>query len=287
MAKKRSYTLLKLLRGTETRPVEFLLVYLDPSATTADFAYVNQFKKMQFQGVEYAKLAWKRGYVQSATDDSATTMRIHLDDVDAELLARARKVKFSGARVVLKRAFVGNLDTSGVVITVFEGKSKDPTFAQGTMTLDVVGWVDAFDGELPQRKFQRACNYTLGGAGCGVDLDSYVVTGTAGAGSTVNYIEDASLSQASDYFDIGYVEITDTDSEMKGVQRGIYKYDTVNKRLYFRYPMQSSPAGLAYKAVPGCKKTAVDCADRYDNELNFGGFKEVPTKPEVPIGKKQ
>jgi uncharacterized phage protein (TIGR02218 family) len=42
----------------------------------------------------------------------------------------------------------------------------------------------------------------------------------------------------------------------------------------FHYPVA---VGDAYTLIPGCRKRLADCRDKWNNEVNFGGFSNIPT----------
>jgi hypothetical protein len=289
MVRPRTYRTLKILRSSEIRPVEFLAIYLDPNSTgTPDFAFVNQMRDMYWNGIAWTALAWTRGPLEASNDQRQTNVSLGIDDMGKELQAQAQYLNLAGARVEIYRAFVGDLADPDDAYTIFIGKGKDPSFVVGTMSWECIGWLDMIDGVYPRRQLQRGCNYTLGGPGCGVTLSSFLVTGTAETGSSDELLVGASfLTQTdSEYWAIGYVEITTTTSPMVGVQRPIWKFDPTLDTIRVKYPFPGDITGLAVKVVPGCKKTKDDCFLRYNNSANYGGFAEVPKKPEVPIGKK-
>jgi len=289
MPKKRTRTLLTVLRTDEVRPIEFIEIYLDPDDTTPDFAFVNDPRDVRFNGQVYTSLAFVAGAVDVANDGSQSSLQLTADDCDKQFIEQIQKLPLAGSRVEYRRAFVGRLSTPDVAFTIFSGRGKDPQFVVGTMSWEIVAYIDVLNSELPRRSFQRGCNWRLGGTGCGVDITSadYTMTGTAEAASTDRILQDTTvLTQDSEYWDRGYVEITDATSEYVGVQRPIHRFDDTNSRIYFRYPFPVSLSGLEYKIVIGCKKTKQDCYSRFDNLANYGGFAEIPKKPEIPIGEK-
>lgn len=289
MPKPRTRTLLNVLRAAEVRPIEFLEVYLDPNATTPDFTFVNDPRNVRWNGRVYVSLAFQAGMVDVNSDGGQSTLQLTADDCDQQFLDQIALYPLAGARVEYLRAFVGRLADTEVAYTIFSGRGKDPQFVVGTMSWEIVSYLDVLDQSLPRRTFQRGCNHTLGGVGCGVDLtdEDYTMTGTAGATSTDRVLVDTVvLTQGAGYWDRGYVEITDATSPYRGVRRPIHRFDDGNNRLHFRYPFPVSLAGLAYKVVIGCKKTKLDCKGRFDNVANYGGFAEIPRKPEIPIGVK-
>ena len=43
-------------------------------------------------------------------------------------------------------------------------------------------------------------------------------------------------------------------------------------------PIPGLKAGDAFEAYPGCDHTLSTCADKFGNQLNYGGFPYIPVK---------
>ena len=281
-------TLRQLYRDGELAPVELLEIYLDPTDFSADpdYAFVSQPMPFVFENRLYDPLGWRRGPLSMSDDTAADLLNLAITDMDTRFAQLAQKVQLGGARVEVYQVFAGHL-ASGLKRTIFKGKGKEPSFSQGRMTWEIVSYLHLIDTEVPKRQFSRMCQYRLGDGSCGVALSSHTQTGNADAGSdALNVIDTTNLTQADDdHWDAGYVEITEDDHALKGVQRPVWRFYPESDRLRMRWPFPSSTAGLDFKVVRGCKKTKDDCEDRFDNLPKYGGFAEVPMARFVPVGK--
>lgn len=120
------------------------------------------------------------------------------------------------------------------------------------------------------------CPNTFGGTeygGCKVALAPITVTGTiTSVGSTLSFT-DTARTEDPDHFGWGWVTFTSGDNvglraiKIRDFASGVFTlYDP---------PYYPVAAGVAYTAVPGCRKRLVDC-QRHNNVARFGGDLYVP-----------
>ena len=285
-------TVRAVLRAGNLRPVEMIEIYMDHTADHSsnsrapDFAFVAATKPLYWNGVTYTPLSWGRGQKTAAVDRSTDSLSLELDDISQTLGVLVSKMLLSGAKARVVRTFVGSMGVTDAFQVIFLGKGKTPEFNEGRMGWELVSYINVFNTETPRRLLQRACNYQFGDVSCKAVLTSAAntKTGTAGASSSATCLVDAAvLTQAdADYWDVGWVEVTSGPDT--GVRRPILRFDPATDSVYFRYPFPSTLASKTYKIVRGCNKTKVDCDTRHDNLINYGGFAEVPRRPNVPTG---
>lgn len=130
---------------------------------------------------------------------------------------------------------------------------------------------------IPRFTFQGMCNHQLYDAACGVNSAAHKFTGlvTAESGSTLTV---SGLAASGMDFVGGWCKPSATsDFRMILGQSG----DVLTLLL----PFVSTMVGLSLDAFEGCDHILTgDCANRFDNVINFGGCAFVPTKNPFATG---
>lgn len=124
---------------------------------------------------------------------------------------------------------------------------------------------------------QPECRHDLGNAKCGVNLASFTDTVTV-TGVTSAQVFQISSSRADDFFGNG--SITWLTGANAGVTVKVKSYASASDQFTLSAPMLSAiQIGDTATAVAGCRKRRTeDCAAKFSNVLNFGGW---PDKPKV------
>lgn len=120
----------------------------------------------------------------------------------------------------------------------------------------------------------KNCTAQFGDAKCKVDLAPITVAGTVTSVTSRRVIADTSRAEPSDYFGAGLFRVT--SGPMAGEEMEI---DTFAAGVFsLVLPLSQNPeAGMAYEAVPGCRKRFTeDCKTKWMNVLNFRGFPNIP-----------
>lgn len=124
---------------------------------------------------------------------------------------------------------------------------------------------------------QPDCRHDLGDAKCGVNLASFTDTITV-TGVTSAQVFTHSSTRADDFFGNGH--ITWLTGANVGVRVKVKTYASASDTFTLAEPMLSAiQIGDTATAVAGCRKRRTeDCAAKFSNVLNFGGW---PDKPKV------
>ncbi len=128
--------------------------------------------------------------------------------------------------------------------------------------------------------FTASCPKTFGGqeyAGCKKALGPLTVTGTLTGVTSNSVFRDSARSEAADYFGVGTIAFTSGPNA--GLKPLEIKSYAANGTIETYEPFHYTPvAGNAYTMIPGCRKRQTeDCKTKWNNVVNFGGFKNVPT----------
>jgi len=131
-----------------------------------------------------------------------------------------------------------------------------------------------------------SCTAALGDARCQVDLTDYTTTGTVTAttdsrvfdtdlsGSTVRLTPSTTGAPDDNYFAGGLLTWS---TGLNATRRMEVKYSTVGGQITLQLPMAAAVAnGDTFSIVAGCSKSFATCRDRFNNAVNFRGFKDLP-----------
>jgi uncharacterized phage protein (TIGR02218 family) len=148
------------------------------------------------------------------------------------------------------------------------------TLSDERYRIEEMALVDALN-QTVGRTYQPTCYKEFGGqefAGCKIDLGPITVTGTL---THVGPVRDSTRAEVADYFAYGTIALTSgPNAGLPPLEIKSYAADgTIVTFQPFHYAAQ---VGDTYTMIPGCRKRLVDCRDKWDNVINFGGFTFVP-----------
>ena len=168
--------------------------------------------------------------------------------------------------LVIFRGHDGEADSETVMN--FTGREASAMFGE-VCELTVVPEQDVLKRRVPGPKYQCQCNRVLYDAGCGVDKNSFKLTGVVSSVSADLVTATVFGSQASGWLDAGYLE--------KGTQRRMIISHTGNQ-VRLIAPMDGLVVGDTVTAYAGCMRTRSVCLSKFNNLAKFFGFDKIPTK---------
>ena len=120
-----------------------------------------------------------------------------------------------------------------------------------------------------RRKFQKICNHPLYKTGCGVNQESYKVTGTITTISGFTIVSAVFATKANGWFLGGKIVVGDA-------QRLITSHSgstiTISRGIY------GAISGNSFTAYAGCDRLMDTCRTKFNNLVNYGGQPWIPTK---------
>jgi len=144
--------------------------------------------------------------------------------------------------------------------------------------IEEMALIDALNQSVG-KTYLAQCPKVFGGqeyAGCKKALGPLTVTGTLTGVSSASAFTDTARAEAADYFAMGTIRFTSgANAGLKPLEIKSFTAGVIQTFEPFYFP----PAiGDAYSMIPGCRKRRdEDCRDKWNNILNFGGFKDMPT----------
>lgn len=123
------------------------------------------------------------------------------------------------------------------------------------------------------RKYQVQCPLVLYGTRCKVDQGIFESSGNIV--SVVNGLITLpnSISEADGYFTAGIVVFIDINSVPH--KRAIETH--VGQEIQLAFGIDGLTNGSLISIYPGCRHSKTDCADKFSNLINYGGFLHSPS----------
>ncbi len=175
----------------------------------------------------------------------------------------------------------GNV-SAGIIPAIFVGTIGDITGGRGSGEQFIINsYNDLLNIQMPRNLYQSNCINTLFDPACTLIKASFAQALTVASGSTTNSI-NATLSQATGYFDLGSIAFT--SGANNGIVRSVKTHTLGTPSTVAIFPpLYNTPApGDTATIYPGCDKAIETCQGKFSNLVNFRGFPGVPA-PETAV----
>jgi len=130
--------------------------------------------------------------------------------------------------------------------------------------------------------FQEGCRWRLGDARCAKDLTAFTFTPiTVTAVASAYSFTASALTQAADFFGNGEITwVTGLNAATPGHQ--VKTHATGGVITLSEFAVFAIQVGDTFTIKAGCRQRwDVDCRDKFDNLLNYGGEKDKTTRDEL------
>lgn len=269
--------ILREIRKSVNAPIEILDVALDPPYTVWQYRFCNNLEPVSLGTITYSPLGWNRGPYQSEMAEAVDRISMRVDDTARFLALTVQTQPIQGARLRLRKVYIGYQDSESQVIPIFDGYAGAPVFDDQTMSFEIRSIADYYETEIPTRTFGPSCSFALGSARCGVDMTvpPNKIRVVAGSGSTQVRLKASALNYPTDHFKSGYVRA------LNGANIGLIRPVAQSKpgEVTLAVPFPTKMETHSFDVVRGCPHTKIGCNDNFGNLLNYGGFAEVPKTP--------
>lgn len=157
------------------------------------------------------------------------------------------------------------------------GVSYDARTGVAKVTLGSTNTIDTVT--CPNRTFGKLCSLDLFDSMCGVNANSFKLSIPV---TDLNWTSDNVFSHASvggvvgGAFNSGYIVLNTGESQ--------FIVSHVGDTITLLSPLFTLPESTTIDIYYGCNKTEEDCANKFGNLPNFGGFPYVPIKNPVREG---
>lgn len=192
---------------------------------------------------------------------------------------------FDAATILVQTAYMPDVwgDTALGVVTRYGGQISSFTpVGRTTIKGKAQPFTFTLNQPMPRKVLQPQCGWTLGDAGCTVNLASFTFTNTIGAGTNAIYITPGTaFTQADGYFTQGVIKMT--SGQNAGLSAAIQDHSGGILRLVkpFLFPIN---VGDSFVVIAGCDHTAKTCQQKFSNLVfgstpnNFGGTPYIPNR---------
>lgn len=130
------------------------------------------------------------------------------------------------------------------------------------------------------RVFTSSCNANFCDSRCGLNPNTYTVTGTITSVTNAKTFNSADLTQPDGYFKSGLVEFISGDNVGVKMEVKDFTAGTITLQESLIYPMF---AGDTFKVLAGCDKTFTKCKS-FGNSVNYRGFPHLPGRDKIVGG---
>ena len=221
----------------------------------------------------YEPIAIQRGPISQGADERNKNLVINMPSSNSFASQYRNVVPAERATVSIIRLQLEESPTFNTQVLIYKGSVKSVRFPNNGAIAEVTcRSLEASAAQnIPRYTYMSSCNHLLYSPACGVNPASFDHIGT-GSNVSGNSIDVSGLNASGLVAQGGYATPTGTnDFRMVLSQSG----DTINLLL----PFASDPTGLNVQVFAGCDhKLTGNCANLFDNVLEFGGFAFVPNK---------
>jgi len=247
------------------------------TVNTTVYRYTSNQTDFPIGGFTYLCRSIERSDLQKVPNDPASE-EIEVQLPSSDDFVRNYYVIAPGQPVSLKISRVHRNDGANEIQIIFQGTVRNVGYTKGnrSATVYAVPKAAAATRIIPVRVFSTQCNNLVYDDRCKVDVDNPLfmfegtITSVDTKGTALTVPGAAAFNALTDFFQAGMVRRGD-DQRMIISQAG----DVVTVNVAF----PTTPLGAAVKLNAGCKQRFVtDCASKFSNTDNFGGFPYMPTE---------
>ena len=186
---------------------------------------------------------------------------------------------FDAATILIQTAYAveTGIVASGFAVTRFGGQITEFTpVGRTTIKGEAKPFSFTLNRPMPRKILQPSCGWTLGDAGCTVNLAFFTFVNTVGAGTTNIAITAATtITQADGYFSQGQIQMT--SGQNAGLSGSIVTHvgQVLTLSRPFPFPVNG---GDTFQIIAGCDHTQKTCLQKFSNLINYGGAPYIPDR---------
>ena len=264
--------------AAKSRPVLLFTLGLDVGSLR--FCATRENVTFPAAGNVYTAKAVELGNIKQSRGNQISKITVAFDDVAKDMSGYNNAEKFEGKTLAIWKVYRDAFGAANLYNELFFGYMLEPkNIDDRWMMVDIVAGSILQERNLLQY-FQETCNHQFGDAQCDLDgfasLAALTVSDVATGGTTGTLIDTVNLTQASDHWNYGRIEIIKA-----GIRyyRDIIDSDFATETVTFDVELPVTvAAGDAYTIYKGCSNTWNACQQNEawgpsaDNKLNFLGF---------------
>lgn len=247
---------------------------------TQTFTYTSAEDTITIGAVSYTPLAISRGKVVQSSENRKSTMVVTMPGTNAFASKYKNIVPAQKATLSIFRYQRDESPAFDTQILVWKGEVQSVRYPDNGTIAEVAlrSLEAAASREIPRYTCGGMCGHVLYSPDCGVAQASFTVTGAATAATGNVVTVTGANAQADGFWTGGYAKPAGS-SDFR-----VILAHTGND-LTLLLPFAEDPVGTNIQIFAGCDHTITgDCATKFDNVLEFGGFAFVPTRNPFQTG---
>jgi len=259
----------------ECAPIYLLEITVDESLTLRFADYDAEIIFPTSGENTYLPINFKFDSVKSTMEDEIGKLKVVIDNTDLFMGAYVENYNLSLCPVKLFCVYEGLLNSADYERIIKQGFMIPGKIDENGFEFDIIPETYFLEKELPNRKYNKYCPWTLDSDEClngGSPLKDTVM-GKADSG-TYSTMADSARTEAIEYWNDGV--ITFTSGNNNGESRKVKNFSFGGNFVFqssFPYEIETDDD---YTLSRGCNKTDLCCKFRFNNFDNFGGFVSVP-----------
>jgi len=264
------------------------IVLFELELTGVTLRYAATISNISFGGYTWTAKAVQVDNVEQSPENTVSRITVKFDNIARDMLAYANTYTFENKILRIKRIYLSGTTpptSADDYIEVFRGtmeQPKDITMRWFSITA-VTG--KGLRRKIPTKKYERQCNHAFGDTDCNTNGFSGLTTlhadATAQSGATNFLVDAVTLSQTTDYWKYGRVQILYSSVTYT---RYVDSFDGASSAVHFDVALSFAVDNTcSYLIEKGCGNTWDDCkatnawGPSSDNKKNFGGFLHIGT----------
>ena len=265
------------------RPVELYDLYLGSqnSCDTQTFYFCTDNKRIYFWNMDgvlqyYQPIKVNRSAIPASNQLEIEAVSGEFDNVDRLWSNWVNTLDLRGKRVVVRKVFLDLLNDQTHAKIMFDGIINTISeLTELSVKLECKSKIKSLSLETGRIQ-QLYCNYIFGDEFCQLDVSTTRLNGqVVSAGSTTVAVIDVVRAEADDWWNDGIIQFMSGGNQ--GLKRKVVDFISVQHKLILDYALPQAPAaGDFYTIERGCDKSFDVCQNRFNNQANFGGFKNIP-----------
>ena len=265
------------------RPVELYDLYLGSqnSCDTQTFYFCTDNKRIYFWNMDgvlqyYQPIKVNRSAIPASNQLEIEAVSGEFDNVDRLWSNWVNTLDLRGKRVVVRKVFLDLLNDQTHAKIMFDGIINTVSeLTELSVKLECKSKIKSLSLETGRLQ-QLYCNYIFGDEFCQLDVSTTRLNGqVVSAGSTTVAVIDAVRAEADDWWNDGIIQFTSGVNQ--GLKRKVVDFINAQHKFILDYALPQAPAtGDLYTIERGCDKSFDVCRNRFANQANFGGFKNIP-----------
>ena len=154
-------------------------------------------------------------------------------------------------------------------LAIFNGRVTQPKFNtdENVMTL-VCSTAETYQNRnILTRKFQKPCANKIYDRFCGLNFDDWTIDGTVTSISGLNITFSSQNTLPDGYFDRGMIMLNGIYTQIIG---------SIGNTILLYRKHKGLQVGSIIKIAPACDQTRKSCHEKFNNNLRFMGFPDIP-----------